>query len=62
MELIELQCNSLLEAKFENIDMKTFYQHAGPTSTTMSMFASTYFCEQLFSLITKTSLNKSDLN
>jgi len=50
-----------LKAKFENVDIKTFYQCIGPTYPqikemawrTMSMFAGTYVCEQLFSLTNK---------
>jgi len=61
--VIELLCNSVLKAKSENVDIKTFYQYIGPTyrqikvltSKIMSMFATTYACEQLFSL----NLNKS---
>jgi len=48
MELTELQCNSALKLKFENVDSKTFYQYIGPTypqikelaSKAMSMFGS----------------------
>jgi len=58
MELIELQCNSLLKTKFENVDMKTFHQYVGPTLTTMSMLTSDDVGKQLFSL----NINKSDLN
>jgi len=64
MELIQLQCNCVFKFKFENVDIRTFYQYIGPTYPiikgmalkTMSMFASTDFCTQLFSLM---NLNKS---
>jgi len=68
MELIELQGNSVIKGKFDNADIKMFYQHVGPypqikelASKTMSMFVSTYVCEQLFSLMNFLSLD-SDLN
>jgi len=28
IDLTELQCNSVLKAKLENVDIKTFYQYA----------------------------------
>jgi len=31
MEVIELQCNSVVKAKFENVGIKTFHQYFGPT-------------------------------
>ena len=66
LELIEFQCISLLKDKFSTIDIGTFYQYVGPTyprikclaSEMMSMFGSTYVCEQLFSVM---KLNKSRL-
>jgi len=64
MELIDLKFNNVLKDKFANVGIKTFYQYVGSTypnlkelaSKIMSMFGSTYACEQLFSLM---NLNKS---
>lgn len=66
LELIDLQCDSALKEKFSSVDIGTFYQYVGPryprikclASKIMSMFGSTYVCEQLFSLM---NLNKSGL-
>jgi len=59
MELIELQCDDVLKAKFKNVYIKTFFYYAGPiqakikelAAKTISIFASTYVCELLFSLM-----------
>ncbi|XP_076043701.1 general transcription factor II-I repeat domain-containing protein 2-like [Oratosquilla oratoria] len=64
LELIELQCNSVLKDKISTSDVGTFYQYAGPiypqikclALRMMSMFGSIYVCEQLFSVM---NLNKS---
>ena len=66
LELIELQCNSVLKDKFSSVDIDTFYQYVGVTYPRikclalkiMAMFGSTYVCEQLFSVM---KLNKSRL-
>ncbi|KAL3832267.1 hypothetical protein ACJMK2_023927 [Sinanodonta woodiana] len=65
MELIELQCNGTLKAKYDTVgpvqftrfipdEMPQLRLHAGRT---LSMFGSIYLCEQLFSVmkINKTS-------
>ena len=65
MELIELQCNGTLKAKYDTVGPAQFTRfipekmpqlrlHA---ARTLSMFGSTYLCEQLFSVmkINKTS-------
>jgi len=31
MEVIELQCKSVLKAKDENVEITTFYEYIGPT-------------------------------
>jgi len=31
MEVIELQCKSVLKAKYENVEITTFYEYIGPT-------------------------------
>ena len=58
MELIDLQCNTLLKTKFQTTTLKVFYQEL-PEETfpllrkhaacILSMFASSYLCEQAFS-------------
>lgn len=66
LELIELQCNAVLKDKFSSLDLGSFYQYVGPkypqinclVSKIMSMFGSSYVCEQLFSVM---NLNKSRL-
>uniref|UniRef100_A0A0L8FLU3 Uncharacterized protein n=1 Tax=Octopus bimaculoides TaxID=37653 RepID=A0A0L8FLU3_OCTBM len=59
MELIELQCNGILKAKYDSVGPAQFtrfipeaisqlHLHAAQT---LSMFRSTYLCKQLFSVI-----------
>lgn len=65
MELIELQCNGTLKAKYDTVgpaQFTRFIPEAMPqlrihAARTLSMFGSTYLCEQLFSImkINKTS-------
>jgi len=40
IELIELQCNSVLKAKFKNVDTKMFYQYIEPTYLQIKEMAS----------------------
>uniref|UniRef100_A0A8C8VQ74 Uncharacterized protein n=1 Tax=Pelusios castaneus TaxID=367368 RepID=A0A8C8VQ74_9SAUR len=66
MEIIELQCDTLLKDKFSTVSVDNFYQHLGPNyiklkalaSRILSMFGTTYVCEQVFSVV---NLNKSNL-
>ncbi|XP_063322782.1 general transcription factor II-I repeat domain-containing protein 2-like [Pelmatolapia mariae] len=65
MELIELQCNDTLREKYERLGATEFARFIPDTmpqlriqaAQTISMFGSTYLCEQLFSLmkLSKTS-------
>ncbi|KAL4009366.1 hypothetical protein ACER0C_003218 [Sarotherodon galilaeus] len=64
MELIELQCNDTLREKYERVGAAEFARFIPDTmpqlhiqaAQTLSMFGSTYLCEQLFSLM---KLNKT---
>lgn len=66
MELIELQCDSLLKSKYSQNDVKEFYSFLPQryqlikknALQVMSMFGSTYMCEQLFSIM---KINKNEL-
>lgn len=59
MELIELQCSDTLKAKYESVGAAEFPRFIHDTmpqlrsqaAQTLSMFGSTYLCEQLFSLM-----------
>lgn len=64
-ELIELQCDSMLQSKYQEIGVPEFYKflpsHQFPeikkfVARIMAMFGSTYICEQLFSIM---KINKS---
>ncbi|KAK7933320.1 hypothetical protein WMY93_004216 [Mugilogobius chulae] len=64
MELIELQCDSALKSKYETVGRVEFHRCLPETmpqlrrhaARILSMFGSTYVCEQLFSVM---KLNKS---
>ncbi|XP_055993685.1 general transcription factor II-I repeat domain-containing protein 2-like [Sorex fumeus] len=59
MEVIDLQCNTVLKAKFEQVGIPEFYRHLCGSypryrqhcANILSMFGSTYICEQLFSIM-----------
>lgn len=59
MELIELQCSDTLKAKYESVGAAEFPRFIHDTmpqlrsqaAQTLSVFGSTYLCEQLFSLM-----------
>lgn len=60
MELIDLQCNAELKAKFSEVSLLNFYQNYLPKEMQMlrnhalktaTLFGSTYVCEQSFSLM-----------
>ena len=67
LELIDLQCDNALKDKFSSVSgIQEFYQYLGPeytklrtfSSRILSMFGTTYVCEQLFLTM---NLNKSRL-
>ena len=57
MEVIELQCNTILKAKYGDVGIPEFYRYLGNgypkyknhCAKILSMFGSIYVCEQLFS-------------
>jgi len=67
MELVELQCDTILKQKYTEIGIPDFYTYLSRThfpklldaaARIMAMFGSTYVCEQFFSSM---KLNKSAL-
>ena len=66
MEVIEIQCNSNLKAKFLEVGFPEFYKYLPSNFKNtrkfaleiISMFGSTYLCEQLFSVM---NINKSNI-
>lgn len=66
MELIELQCSDALKSKYDTVGAAEFPRFLPETmprlreqaAQTLSMFGSTYLCEQLFSLM---KMNKTPL-
>ncbi|XP_058424917.1 general transcription factor II-I repeat domain-containing protein 2 isoform X2 [Diceros bicornis minor] len=59
MELIDLQCNSVLKTKYDKVGIPEFYKYLWSSypkykthcAKILSMFGSTYICEQLFSIM-----------
>ncbi|XP_047389158.1 general transcription factor II-I repeat domain-containing protein 2B-like isoform X3 [Sciurus carolinensis] len=59
MEVIDLQCNSALKGKFDKVGVPEFCRHLrsgyprfrSHCARVLSMFGSTYICEQLFSIM-----------
>ncbi|XP_043437632.1 general transcription factor II-I repeat domain-containing protein 2-like isoform X1 [Prionailurus bengalensis] len=59
MEVIELQCNTVLKTKYDDIGIPEFYKYLSKSypkyrkhcAKILSMFGSTYVCEQLFSVM-----------
>ena len=59
VELIYLQCDTTLKQKFSSVGLDTFYQYLLPgyprlttqAAKVASMFATTYLCEQVFSVM-----------
>ncbi|XP_070316292.1 general transcription factor II-I repeat domain-containing protein 2 isoform X3 [Odocoileus virginianus] len=59
MEVIDLQCNTVLKTKYDKVGIPEFYKYlwgSYPKYKThcakiLSMFGSTYICEQLFSIM-----------
>lgn len=65
MEVIELRCDTVLKTKYDGIGVPEFYRYLSKSSPRyrnhcakiLSMFGSTYVCEQLFSVM-KLSITK----
>ncbi|XP_076996398.1 general transcription factor II-I repeat domain-containing protein 2B [Tamandua tetradactyla] len=59
MELIDLQCNTVLKTKYDKVGIPEFYKYLWSSypkykthcAKILSMFGSTYICEQLFSIM-----------
>ncbi|GAB1290249.1 General transcription factor II-I repeat domain-containing protein 2 [Apodemus speciosus] len=59
MEVIDLQCNTVLRAKYDKVGVPDFYKHLWSSypryrslcARMLSMFSSTHVCEQLFSIL-----------
>ncbi|EHB17073.1 General transcription factor II-I repeat domain-containing protein 2B [Heterocephalus glaber] len=59
MEVIDLQCNTVLRAKYDKVGVPEFYKYLWSSypryrrhcAKILSMFGSTYICEQLFSIM-----------
>ncbi|XP_027630208.1 general transcription factor II-I repeat domain-containing protein 2B isoform X3 [Tupaia chinensis] len=59
MEVIDLQCNTVLKAKYDKVGIPDFYKYLWSSypkyrqhcAKILSMFGSTYVCEQLFSIM-----------
>ncbi|XP_007940687.1 general transcription factor II-I repeat domain-containing protein 2-like [Orycteropus afer afer] len=65
MEIIDLQCNTVLKTKYDKVGIPEFYKHLWSSypkykrhcAKILSMFGSTHICEQLFSIM---KLSKSE--
>ncbi|XP_001494185.1 general transcription factor II-I repeat domain-containing protein 2 isoform X1 [Equus przewalskii] len=59
MEVIDLQCNTVLKTKYDKVGIPEFYRYLWSSyprykthcAKILSMFGSTYICEQLFSIM-----------
>ncbi|XP_058141943.1 general transcription factor II-I repeat domain-containing protein 2B isoform X2 [Dasypus novemcinctus] len=59
MEVIDLQCNTVLKTKYDEVGIPEFYKYLWSSypryknhcAKILSMFGSTYICEQLFSIM-----------
>ncbi|XP_058536823.1 general transcription factor II-I repeat domain-containing protein 2B isoform X2 [Ochotona princeps] len=59
MEVIDLQCNTFLKAKYDKVGVPEFYKYLwssypklrSHSARILSMFGSTYICEQLFCIM-----------
>lgn len=59
MEVIDLQCNTVLKTKYDKVGIPEFYKYLWSSypryknhcAKILSMFGSTYICEQLFSIM-----------
>ncbi|XP_076416705.1 general transcription factor II-I repeat domain-containing protein 2 isoform X3 [Peromyscus maniculatus bairdii] len=59
MEVIDLQCNTVLRTKYDKVGVPDFYKHLWSSypkyrshcAKMLSMFSSTHICEQLFSIM-----------
>ncbi|XP_053785831.1 general transcription factor II-I repeat domain-containing protein 2B [Desmodus rotundus] len=59
MEVIDLQCNTALKSKYDKVGVPEFYKclwgsypkYKNHCAKILSMFGSTYICEQLFSIL-----------
>uniref|UniRef100_A0A2K6LNT3 SPIN-DOC-like zinc-finger domain-containing protein n=1 Tax=Rhinopithecus bieti TaxID=61621 RepID=A0A2K6LNT3_RHIBE len=59
MEVIDLQCNTVLKTKYDKVGIPEFYKYLWGSypkykhhcAKVLSMFGSTYICEQLFSIM-----------
>lgn len=59
MEVIDLQCNTVLRTKYDKVGVPDFYKHLWSSypkyrshcARMLSMFSSTHICEQLFSIL-----------
>ncbi|KAM9584366.1 general transcription factor II-I repeat domain-containing protein 2A isoform 2-T2 [Trichechus inunguis] len=59
MEIIDLQCNTVLKTKYDKVGIPEFYKYLWSSypkykhhcAKILSMFGSTYICEQLFSIM-----------
>ncbi|KAI5945386.1 General transcription factor II-I repeat domain-containing protein 2B [Manis javanica] len=59
MEVIDLQCNTVLKTKYDKVGIPEFYKYLWSSypkyrhhcAKMLSMFGSTYICEQLFSIM-----------
>ncbi|XP_031247017.1 general transcription factor II-I repeat domain-containing protein 2B [Mastomys coucha] len=59
MEVIDLQCNTVLRTKYDKVGIPDFYKHLWSSypkfrshcAKMLSMFSSTHICEQLFSIM-----------